>query len=414
MRVFRCVYSITERAPPALLLLWQKARFQRLLATARTIPFWEQRLRGVTAVDQRTPITLSTLSKADARNIFFFLRQRVEPARVWLNRTSGSTGLPLNFFRDTHEWPEQDALFLRACVWAGWKPGDAIIRTFASHGNLEPFWKSFVHDDPSDIPVVRHELYRTLGSSRPVILYSFPSFILPLADFWEFDKPNIKIRSIILTGEHLTLAAKARLERIFEAPVFLAYAAREFGIIAQECEAHRGFHVFAENIIPEIVDSEGHTVSDGTPGRMVITSLSNSVMPFIRYEIGDVGRMLTGRCPCGRTLPKIELEGREMAIFSMKNGAPLYLVEVQRIIMNIAGGAIREFQLYQAPSADLTLFIIPDAKFSPEIQHRLSWNLNRITRSHATICIKLVRKLPERDGRKRAFFSDLSDGPFTS
>lgn len=51
---------------------------------------------------------------------------------------------------------------------------------------------------------------------------------------------------------------------------------------------------------------------EGILGRIITTNLNRTLMPVIRYAIGDMGRLVRRRtrCPCGRTLRVLELRGR--------------------------------------------------------------------------------------------------------
>jgi phenylacetate-CoA ligase len=61
-------------------------------------------------------------------------------------------------------------------------------------------------------------------------------------------------------------------------------------------------HVISENVIVEVVDESGQAVI-GKEGDILISDLNNRVMPFIRYRIGDRGRILASQCSCGRIGP---------------------------------------------------------------------------------------------------------------
>jgi phenylacetate-CoA ligase len=42
--------------------------------------------------------------------------------------------------------------------------------------------------------------------------------------------------------------------------------------------------------------------------RLLVTSLTNHVMPMIRYELGDLGRLKEGQYSCGSPFPLMELD----------------------------------------------------------------------------------------------------------
>ena len=59
------------------------------------------------------------------------------------------------------------------------------------------------------------------------------------------------------------------------------------------------------------MDDAGFPAAPGTPGRILVTDLTNFAMPFIRYETGDVGVWADNPCACGRPFPLLaEVLGR--------------------------------------------------------------------------------------------------------
>jgi len=76
-----------------------------------------------------------------------------------------------------------------------------------------------------------------------------------------------------------------------------------------------------ENLVVEILDDEGHPVSEGEEGNVVITDLTNFGMPFIRYVNGDRAVAGAGSCPCGRGLPLLKkVTGRRLDMLRTKDG----------------------------------------------------------------------------------------------
>ena len=406
----RALYALSQYAPISLLNYLLRIRLRKILRIAVNLPFWSWRLARYPRSEWNTDFlsTVEPVSKTYFRTSeLAYVDAQAPPWRYLSYSTSGSTGIPFSFYLDKREWPKKYASTLRAYGWAGRKPFDTIVKTFGSHSPFGCYWKIFPHDDPSDLKVTRFRLYEMLRREKKVILYSFPSFVLPLADFWEKDKPVVSLRSIIVGGEHLTSAARSRVEKVFGVPLYIAYACREFGIIAQECEARDGLHIFTENMLVEVINEEGGTVPPGESGEIVLTYYLNRIMPFIRYRIGDRGVILSDPCTCGRTLPRIKVEGRQTAILSLSSGKRLYLVEVQRSIINIAGDTIMEFQVYQPTLHQLSLFVVPAQSFTSRIKDRLHSMLLRLSGGTIRISVRVVSSLPQRRGVKRAFFSEV-------
>ena len=69
------------------------------------------------------------------------------------------------------------------------------------------------------------------------------------------------------------------------------------------------------------MDDKGKPVPVGGEGRILVTNLHNYAMPFIRYDIGDVGALSDKACPCGRGLPLLaKLTGRTTDFIRTRSG----------------------------------------------------------------------------------------------
>jgi phenylacetate-CoA ligase len=96
-------------------------------------------------------------------------------------------------------------------------------------------------------------------------------------------------------------------------------AANDGGQFGYQCSHMSGrlHHAIDEYNFIEIVDEDGNRVADGTAGKILITSLKKFAYPLIRYEIGDMGRIVPGSCGCGRTDRQFEFLGRASDSFIM-------------------------------------------------------------------------------------------------
>jgi phenylacetate-CoA ligase len=84
--------------------------------------------------------------------------------------------------------------------------------------------------------------------------------------------------------------------------------------MAGECGAGEGLHLTTEgHAILELVDpSSGEPVAleDGATGELVWTHLRREASPLLRYRSGDLATVWTAPCACGRTSPRIRIDGR--------------------------------------------------------------------------------------------------------
>jgi phenylacetate-CoA ligase len=101
------------------------------------------------------------------------------------------------------------------------------------------------------------------------------------------------------------------IESILGCPVYDSYGSGEMGGLGFECPQHSGVHLNSDFFVFEVV-RDGEEVSPGEAGEIVITGLTNFVMPLIRYEQRDrVVKGEEGACGCGSCLPRLRsIQGR--------------------------------------------------------------------------------------------------------
>ena len=166
------------------------------------------------------------------------------------------------------------------------------------------------------------EFYRRLKQWRPSYLYGYPSGVGELVRLCSRKKLSLealKIKGIITTAEILSGSDRHFIQAAFACPVINEYGCAEAQIISFECP-EGSMHINADTLRVEFL-KEGRPAQPGEIGQIVVTDLFNEVMPLIRYKIGDVGRPKEGSCPCGRTLPLMEISvGREVEMVVLADG----------------------------------------------------------------------------------------------
>jgi phenylacetate-CoA ligase len=129
------------------------------------------------------------------------------------------------------------------------------------------------------------------------------------------------LKAIITVGEALSPDIRARAEAFFDVKISDIYSSQEAGTIALQCPVSGLYHTMAENVIVEVVDSDGKAAGEGNSGRLLITDLRNFATPLVRYDIGDYAKM-GPPCPCGRGLPTLShVLGRERNLIVMPDGS---------------------------------------------------------------------------------------------
>src|SRR5690606_20877692 len=91
---------------------------------------------------------------------------------------------------------------------------------------------------------------------------------------------DLGIRVAFVTSERLYDDQRRQISDTFGCPVANGYGGRDAGFIAHECPAG-GMHITAEDVIVEILDSQGHPLPNGEAGEIVVTHLASRDFPFI-------------------------------------------------------------------------------------------------------------------------------------
>lgn len=142
-------------------------------------------------------------------------------------------------------------------------------------------------------------IYQEMCDYEPKWVLMPPSVALLFADYIGNSKakeiPSLKC--VELTGEWVTDKQRRQIENAFRCKTVNIYGSYEMNAIAYECpEGH--LHLLEDNVYAEIMNG-GKVLPDGEEGDIVLTSLHNTSMPFVRYSLGDKGKISTKKCSCG-------------------------------------------------------------------------------------------------------------------
>jgi phenylacetate-CoA ligase len=295
--------------------------------------FYAERLRGVRE-EVRSPSDLPRLpftTKEELRE-----GQRREPplgphlcapperlARMHV--TSGTTGEPVavGFTRADHE--ANSAVGGEAFRIAGVRPDDVIAHCLnyalyaggiADHMALEASGATVV---PVGTGQSRRllELIPRLGITAIFGTLSFPAYLAARAREAGLEPRALGLRHIVTAGEPgAGLAAlRGEIEAAWGATVADTFGMSDvWSTMGGACGEGEGLHLTVEDhAVLELVDPDSGApveLEDGAGGELVWTHLRREASPLLRYRSGDVGRVWTSPCACGRATPRIRIDGR--------------------------------------------------------------------------------------------------------
>ncbi|HEX9014820.1 MAG TPA: phenylacetate--CoA ligase [Chloroflexota bacterium] len=309
-----------ETMPRPTLKKLQLERLQALLKRVyATVPFYRQQLRdaGVSPDDVRSLDDLSRLpftTKRDLRDNYPYGLLAVPADRVArMQASGGTTGKPtlsLYSASDLAMWAEMMA---RVLTSGGATPGDRVHIAY-SYGL---FTGGFGFHDGAErigaavIPVSGGQtkrqvmLIEDLGSTVLCCTPSYALFLAEKAVEMGVDLGESSLRLGFFGAEPWSERTRAAIESRLGITALDCYGLSEVigPGVAGECHHKDGLHVNEDHFLPEVVDlSTGESLPDGKTGELVITTLTKEAMPLIRYRTGDITKLTSEQCACGRTL----------------------------------------------------------------------------------------------------------------
>lgn len=224
-----------------------------------------------------------------------------------LFRSGGTTGNPKFSIYTMEEWSAFTSEFARAMDMAGFEDGDRVANLFYA-GDL---YASFLFINKSlenmktkivSLPVAGHigseAILNALTMYNADVICGVPTTLMNLRAASK--APLSGIKKVFYGGESLFEDQLEALKSLFPSAKFssIGYASVDGGHLGiSHCEDERGVHrVFSPTSLMEIVDeATGEVICEaGKSGRLVYTNLIRSLMPIIRYPVGDSARWLPG------------------------------------------------------------------------------------------------------------------------
>jgi phenylacetate-CoA ligase len=147
-----------------------------------------------------------------------------------------------------------------------------------------------------------------------------------------------RVKSVLLSGDHVTPAMRAAIEQAWVCSVFEHYGSTEIGLGgAVQCHAHAGLHVREADLLFEVVDPlSGEPLPDGAGGELVVSTLTRRGMPLIRYRTGDLVRMAAEPCVCGSALRCVErVIGRKDDRTVLEGGGVLTIADLDEAVYGV-------------------------------------------------------------------------------
>jgi phenylacetate-CoA ligase len=358
---------------------------------------------------------LPFLTREDVNSHQHELVTRDPQHKMLPNSTGGSSGVPMQFFVEkAFDWWDP-ALELRGRGWYGVGEGEKMAFVWGAKRDMHDWsWRARLKAS------VLQERYMNAFSMSDQKMQAFAEMLVrwkpamfrayasALTLFAQYVKDHqitgIRPKLIETTAEKVTLPQRELLEEVFQCKVADWYSAREMGTIAFQCPAG-SLHV-CETRYLEIVGNN-KVVQPGELGEVVITSLHQYGMPFIRYKIGDMAISEPEPCSCGRGLPALhEVVGRLSDFLVTSEGHFVhggYFPHTFRLWPEIA-----RYQVYQPDRNHLDIRLVCNRPCDSAWLARLQHELHECFGEDMNISLDIVDAIPLTPaGKHRFIISDV-------
>ncbi|MEU6867522.1 acyl-CoA reductase [Streptomyces sp. NPDC046876] len=239
-------------------------------------------------------------------------------------RSGGSTGAPALSLFSYDDYDTQMHAAARGLLAAGYDPvADRTANLFycgGMYGSFISFFSVLERLGGVQLPLAagpdHRETAQALIDHGADTLFGMPSYLWQLLHA-EADALRAYggLRKVFYGGEHFTPEQQRVLKEEFGIEVVrsITYGSTDLGPLGYQCTESTGgvHHLHADLHTLEILDvAQDRPVPEGETGRLVFTTHARRGQHLGRYVIGDLGRAVPGRCPCGSHAPRFELQGR--------------------------------------------------------------------------------------------------------
>lgn len=369
------------RPPECLQQMAQEAFVRQVRYCLDHYPAYAEKVRefggdGLLKKEDWRPEELPVWTRADQKQ--FWEGWQVPPLLpgVFPHSTGGSTGLPLKFYVTRESYERRMAVADRGYGWAGAQEGRRAFFVWGTPiyapGRIKRVKQVLQHrlqcrcyfDSFNFSDVEKSRCCKQINAYKPAALVGYAGNLVALARFVAERPERLrwKAETLVTAAEGLHPGDRELLRSTLCDEVFESYGSREVMLIGMECRAHGGYHLAIDNVLCEVVDEHGCPLPPGVCGRIVVTDLFNRANPFVRYEIGDLGVMGDGPCPCGLPFPLLaEVSGRSQEVIRRADGETMTALFVPHLMKEF--NWVQGYQLVQEVERnhELTVSLVTSA-----------------------------------------------------
>ena len=351
----------------------QWRRLEALIAHAeQRVPYYRELFRalGLSSRDIRTPDDFSRLpilTKDIIRERWRdLIREDVPLDRLHRHHSGGSTGVPLTFFRERAYMDASDAGTYRNFLQCGWRLGEMVAFFWGSNERLQRMSRAEFELRQMARRMYQFDPFHS-GSEEmdgwlrrwprlgATIAFGYASTLARFAEFIESAGRRVRRSRAYSRPRKSCIRSSGRSSRACSDAASTTCMAA-----AKSRTSPPSVRTAACTSTPTYVVVEtDRAAAPGVAPPLILTSLWNYGMPFIRYRNEDCAKLIAERCGCGNNFPLMTLDvARVSDNFVLPGGRVVHGEFFTHLMYGSEG--IRTFQFHQTAPDRITLWVVPD------------------------------------------------------
>jgi len=316
-----------------------------------SVPFYQKKFkeRNITPDDIKTLDDVQKLpftTKDDLRdNMPFGMLCNSLDDCVELHASSGTTGVPVTACytnNDLEVWSEVMARCLsmsglsKKDVFQNPIPYGTFTGAFGFHYGAQKVGALVI---PSGKGQSERQL-KLMDYYNTTFISGVASYVVRLGQVAKeigLDPAELSVRNGLFGAEMFSPGLKKRIMDTWEMDVHDIYGLTEMcgPGVSTDCDQHDGLHLWEDHFLVEIIDPITlEPVEKEEEGEMVITTLTKTGMPILRYRTRDIAKLYDETtCECGRTHVKHStIKGRSDDMIIVR-GTNMYPGQIESALM---------------------------------------------------------------------------------
>ncbi len=262
---------------------------------------------------------------------------------VRFHMSSGTTGAPTVMAYTANDLAHWTELVARNLAAGGITREDVVqiffgyglfTGGFGLHQGAEAIGASVLPVSSAEL----HQQVQIMQDFRTTALVGMPSYALEIAEAMEemgVDPNSLSLRVGLFGAEPWSEDTRREIEARLYIQAYDIYGLNEMGGpgVAGECPERNGLHLAEDHFLVEVVDpATGQVLPEGQEGELVFTTLAREALPLLRYRSGDVSRLDTSPCPCGRTSARMARVARRADDMVIIHGINVFPADIAAVL----------------------------------------------------------------------------------